>query len=108
MSTSPKPRPSWILGAILISGGLASQIAPQIWLARNMPVAPSADPDFAKDLGCQVVQLCGTPHQSLTLKVGDTVTVEPSEGAPPGWLDCAARQVANYHGIGDVPINPCK
>lgn len=111
MADTPSPRRWWLLVLVPLIGLVASTISQQVWLARNVPVEllePAPDPDFARDLGCQVVQLCGTPHQSLTLKVTTSVTVEPIEGAPPGWLDCARRQVANYPGIGDIPINPCK
>ena len=101
----------WILVALVgLSGVTASVVAPQVWLQRHsLDIDPAPDPEFAEELGCTIVQICGTPHQSLTLFAEEAeVRVEPVEGAPPGWLDCAQRQVEPYRGIGSIPINPCK
>ena len=109
------PRVRTILGAMLVAGAVGSVVAPVVWKARNIPdveLDPGAapDPSFVHELACRVSERCKPPLKDAVLHVGAEVSLDPADAVPPGWLDCARREVQPYAGLGDVPISvsPCR
>lgn len=110
MQDAARPRSRrWVLWIFL--GVTLAAIARRVAILEGAGGARTQDveaPTFERELACAIQDACGVVRREVVVTPGETWSVEPPDGLPPGYLACARREAGLLaENVSTIRMPPC-